>query len=80
MNLKAALDKKAEGTIIEAQVDKGLGVVATALIQSGTLRIGDYILAGPSWGRVRRILSDQNEDLKEATPSIPAKVFTFYKH
>lgn len=74
MNLKSAVDCKASGTVIEARVDKGLGVIATCLVQSGTLRIGDIVLAGPSWGRVRRIISDAGKDLKEAGPSTPVQL------
>jgi translation initiation factor IF-2 len=74
MNLKAPVDTKAEGIVIEARVDRGLGTVATLLVQKGTLRVGDVILAGPSWGKVRRIISDQGEDLKEAGPSTPVQV------
>ena len=74
MNLKAPITGKAEGTIIEARVDKGFGVVATVLVQKGILQIGDYVLAGPSWGRVRRIISDQGVDLKSAEPSTPVQI------
>lgn len=74
MNLKAPVDCKASGTVIEARVDKGLGVIATCLVQSGTLRVGDFVLAGPSWGRVRRITSDQGDDMKEAGPSTPVQI------
>lgn len=74
MNLKISANAKPEGTVIESRIDKGLGVVITALVQRGTLRIGDYVLAGPSWGRVRRLISDQGEDLKEAGPSTPVQV------
>jgi len=74
MNLKTALDCKASGTVIEARVDKGLGVVVSCLVQQGTLRIGDIVLAGPSWGKVRRIISDQGLDLKEAGPSTPVQI------
>ena len=74
MNLRAAVDIKAEGSVIEARVDKGMGVVVTALVQKGTLRVGDYVLAGPSWGRVRRLVSDQKKELTEAGPSTPVQV------
>lgn len=74
MNLRAPIDTKAEGTVIEARVDKGMGVVVTALVQKGSLKIGDYVLAGPSWGKVRRLVSDQRVDLKEAGPSTPVQV------
>ena len=74
MNLRAPIDTKAEGTVIEARVDKGMGVVVTALVQKGSLKIGDYVLAGPSWGKVRRLVSDQRVDLKEAGPSTPVRL------
>jgi translation initiation factor IF-2 len=74
MNLKSSADCNAEGTVLDARVDKGQGVVVTALVQKGNLKIGDCVLAGPSWGRVRRILSDQNEVLKSAGPSTPVQV------
>jgi translation initiation factor IF-2 len=74
MNLRAPTTCRAEGTIIESRVDKGLGTVVTALIQKGTLKIGDFVLAGPSWGKVRRLISDQGKDVKEAGPSTPVQV------
>ena len=74
MTLKAPIDCRAEGTVLEARIDKGLGVVVSALVQKGTLRIGDYVLAGPSWGRVRRLLNDQGADMKEASPSTPVQI------
>lgn len=79
MALKSAADGPATGTVIEARVDKGFGVVVTALVQSGQLKIGDLILAGGSWGRVRRILSDIGEDIENAGPSTPVQVL-FYAH
>lgn len=74
MNLRSPVECKAQGTVIEARVDKGLGVIVTCLVQSGTLKVGDYVLAGPSWGRVRRLISDQGADLKEAGPSSPVQI------
>ena len=74
MNLRSSDKAKPEGTVIESRVDKGLGVVVTSIVQKGTLKIGDIVLAGPSWGRVRRLISDQGEDLKEAGPSTPVQV------
>lgn len=80
MNLRAPVDTLAEGTVIEARVDKGMGVVVTALVQKGSLKIGDYVLAGPSWGKVRRLVSDQRVELKEAGPSTPVQVLTTAPH
>jgi translation initiation factor IF-2 len=74
MNLKAPVDCEAQGTVIEASVSKGLGTVVTALVQKGTLSIGDYVLAGPSWGRVRRILTDQNLEVDTAGPGTPVQI------
>ena len=77
MNLKTRSEGFAEGTILEARVDKGQGVVATALVSKGTIRCGDCVLTGPSWGKVRRILSDTNRELKFAGPSTPVQVDNF---
>lgn len=74
MNLRAPIDCPAEGSVIEASVSKGLGTVVTALVQKGTLKLGDYALAGPSWGRVRRILNDQGEEIAEAGPGTPVQI------
>lgn len=74
MNLRTPDDCNAEGTVLDARVDKGQGVIVTALVQKGRLKIGDCVLAGPSYGRVRRILSDQNEVLKNAGPSTPVQI------
>eukprot|EP01041_Mallomonas_annulata_P004903 gene4903-9777_t len=74
MDLRAPELCRAEGTIIEARMDRRLGVVSTLLVQSGILRVGDYVLAGQSWGRVRRLISDQGEDLQEAGPSTPVQI------
>jgi translation initiation factor IF-2 len=74
MNLKAAKDMRAEGTVIEARVDKRVGVTATALVREGTLKVGDYVLAGASWGRVRKLLSDQGSVLDSAGPTVPVQV------
>lgn len=67
----------AEGTIIEASVDKRLGAVSTALVQHGNLQVGDIVLAGSAWGKVRRLLSDQGKELKLAGPSTPVQVINF---
>lgn len=74
MNLRAPVDTPAQGTVIEARMDKGMGVVSTVLISKGTLSIGDYILSGPAWGRVRKIVNDQGEPLDTAGPSSPVQV------
>jgi translation initiation factor IF-2 len=74
LELTANPDRPAEGTVIEAELDKGRGPVATVLVQKGTLRQGDIFVAGPEWGRVRAIVSDRGEQIKEATPSMPVEV------
>ena len=74
LDLKADPDRTAEGVVIEAQLDKGRGPVATVLIQTGTLRRGDIVVAGDEWGRVRALVNDRGEQLKEALPSLPVEV------
>ena len=72
--LKANPNLPAHGTIIEAQLDKGRGPVATALVQRGTLHIGDTIIAGTSYGKVRAMINDRGEKVKKALPSTPVEV------
>lgn len=72
--LKANPDRKARGTVIEAQLDRGRGPVATVLVQKGTLRTGDIIVVGQTAGRVRAMLDDQGRPVDEATPSTPVAV------
>ena len=74
LDLKANPDRTSEGVVIEAQLEKGRGAVATVLVQTGTLMIGDIVVAGGEWGRVRAILNDRGEQLKEAGPSTPVEV------
>ena len=71
---KANPGREARGVIIEAQLDKGRGPVATVLVQSGTLRIGDYIVAGTTYGRVRAMMNERGDNLKKAGPSVPVEV------
>ena len=75
--LKANPKRKARGTIIESQLDKGRGPVATLLVQKGTLRIGDNILAGSVYGKVRGMLDDKGRNVKTAGPSMPVEVIGF---
>jgi translation initiation factor IF-2 len=77
MELKANPDKKAKGTIIEAKLDRGRGPVATVLVQSGTLRVGDPFLAGIHTGRVRALIDDTGKRITEAGPSTPVEVIGF---
>jgi translation initiation factor IF-2 len=77
LDLKANPDRVAEGTVIEAKLDRGRGPVATVLVQRGTLRTGDIIVAGAEWGRVRALISDTGAQIKEAAPSLPVEVLGF---
>jgi len=74
LELKAAKDVPARGVIIESRLDKGRGTVATVLVQNGTLRKGDTILAGQEYGRVRALLDENGKSVSEAGPSIPVEV------
>ena len=73
-DLKANSKRKARGTIIEAQLDKGRGPVATVLVQSGTLQVGDPIVAGCAYGRVRAMIDSKGKPVKKATPSTPVEI------
>ena len=77
LELKASPDRAAEGAVIEAKLDKGRGPVATILVQSGTLHIGDIVVAGGAWGRVRALVNERGAQLKEAGPSTPVEVLGF---
>ncbi|PCK86745.1 translation initiation factor IF-2 [Rhizobium sophoriradicis] len=74
LDLKANPDRTAEGTVIEAQLDRGRGSVATVLVQKGTLRPGQIIVAGDVWGRVRALVTDKGDHVKEAGPATPVEV------
>ena len=76
-NLRANPNRKARGIIIEARLDKGRGPVATVLVQNGTLTIGDTIVAGTAYGRVRAMVNDRGERVKSAGPSMPVEVIGF---
>ncbi len=77
LELRANPDRKAKGTIIEAQLDKGRGPVATVLVQNGTLHIGDPIVAGVAFGKVRAMMDDKGRRVKEAGPSTAVEVLGF---
>ncbi|HEY8162201.1 MAG TPA: translation initiation factor IF-2 [Methylocystis sp.] len=77
LDLKANADRAAEGTVIEARLDKGRGPVATMLVQRGTLHVGDIIVAGTQWGRVRALLDDKGATRQEAGPSFPVEILGF---
>ncbi|GAB1387244.1 translation initiation factor IF-2 [Melaminivora sp.] len=74
LELKAPVDAQAKGLVIEAQLDKGRGPVATVLVQSGTLKIGDIVLAGQTYGRVRAMNDENGRSTKSAGPSIPVEI------
>ncbi|WP_086993709.1 translation initiation factor IF-2 [Rhizobium sullae] len=74
LDLKANPNRTAEGTVIEAQLDRGRGSVATVLVQKGTLKPGQIIVAGDVWGRVRALVDDKSEHVKEAGPATPVEV------
>ena len=72
--MKANPDRKARGLVIEAELDKGRGPVATVLVQKGTLKVGDFISAGAAHGKVRAMIDDKGRRVKEATPSTPVEI------
>jgi translation initiation factor IF-2 len=77
LELRANPNRTAEGIVIEAQLDKGRGPVATVLVQKGTLKVGDILVAGAEWGRVRAMLDENSQQEKEAGPSKPVEVLGF---
>jgi len=74
LDLKANPDRAAEGAVVEAKLDKGRGPVATALVQRGTLHVGDILVAGSEWGRVRLMMNDRGETVQSAGPATPVEV------
>jgi translation initiation factor IF-2 len=74
MDLKANPDRTADGTVIEAKLDRGRGAVATVLVKRGTLKRGDIVVAGSNFGRVRALLNERDEQLDEAGPSVPVEI------
>ncbi|MFN6954506.1 MAG: translation initiation factor IF-2 [Acetobacteraceae bacterium] len=74
LDLKANPDRPAEGTVIESKLDKGRGPVATVLVQKGTLKQGDIVVAGAEWGRVRAVIDDKGRQIKAAGPSMPVEI------
>ena len=74
LELKANPNRRARGLVIEAELDKGRGPVATVLVQKGTLKVGDFISAGASHGKVRAMVDDKGRRVKEATPSTPVEI------
>jgi translation initiation factor IF-2 len=74
LDLRANPDRSAEGAVIEAKLDKGRGPVASVLVQRGTLKLGDLLVAGSEWGRVRHLANDRGESVEQAGPSTPVEV------
>ena len=74
LDLRANPNRAGEGTVIESKLDKGRGPVATVLVQKGTLRQGDIVVAGTEWGRVRALIDDKARNVKEALPSVPVEI------
>ncbi|MEZ5180122.1 MAG: translation initiation factor IF-2 [Acidimicrobiales bacterium] len=73
-DLRANPSGRAKGVVLEAKLDAGRGPVATVLVQRGTLKVGDPLVAGAAWGRVRALINDQGQQIKEAGPSMPVQV------
>ena len=74
LELKANPDRKATGSVIESTLDKGRGYVATVLVQNGTLKVGDIVVAGTQWGKVKAIFNERNQRIKEVKPAEPALI------
>jgi translation initiation factor IF-2 len=74
LELKANPDREAQGTIVEARLDRGRGPVATALVQKGTLKLGDIVVAGNEWGRARALTNERGDQVKTAEPSMPVEI------
>ena len=74
LDLKANPNRNATGSIIESSLDKGRGYVATVLVSNGTLKVGDIVLAGTSYGRVKAMFNERNQRVKEAGPAEPALI------
>ncbi len=74
LELKANPDRMADGVVIEAQLDPGRGSVATVLVQRGTLKVGDVLVAGAVWGRVRRLIDDHGSAIQSAAPAVPVEI------
>ena len=77
LELKANPDRAAEGVVVEAKLEQGRGPVGTALVQRGTLKVGDIIVAGSTWGKVRALISDRGDQVDAAGPAVPVEVLGF---
>jgi translation initiation factor IF-2 len=74
-DLRANPNQKAQGVVVESKLEQGRGSVATILVQKGTLCVGDIFIAGSEWGRVRALINDRGQQIKEAMPSLPVEIF-----
>ncbi len=77
LDLTADRDRSAEGTVVEARLDRGRGPVATVLVQRGTLKVGELVVAGSQWGRVRGLIDDAGANVESASPSTPVEILGF---
>lgn len=77
LDLKANSNRLAEGVVVESKLERGRGVVATVLVQKGTLKVGDLFVAGAEYGRVRALIDDRGNQIEEAAPSLPVEVLGF---
>ncbi len=77
LDLRANPQRSADGVVIEAKLERGRGPVGTVLVQRGTLRVGDIVVAGAAWGRVRALIDDRGEAVSEAGPSVPVEILGF---
>jgi translation initiation factor IF-2 len=77
LELKANPDRSAEGIVIEAKLERGRGPVGTVLVQRGTLKVGEIVVAGTAWGRVRALVDDRGENIDSAGPSVPVEILGF---
>jgi translation initiation factor IF-2 len=77
LDLKANPNRSAEGIVIEAKLERGRGPVGTVLVQRGTLKVGDLVVAGMAWGRVRALLNDHSQPITSAGPSVPVEILGF---
>jgi translation initiation factor IF-2 len=77
LDLRANAERSAEGVVIEAKLERGRGPVGTVLVQRGSLRVGDIVVAGAAWGRVRALIDDRGETVTEAGPSVPVEILGF---
>ncbi len=77
LDLKANPDRTAEGIVIEAKLERGRGPVGTVLVQRGSLKVGDIVVAGTAWGRVRALINDKGQNIAEAGPSVPVEILGF---